>query len=302
MFFTVILPTYNRASLLPKAINSIVNQTFKDWELIVVDDGSTDFTNLVIKEYSSSGNIKYHYQDNMERSVARNTGISLSEGEWICFLDSDDYFLPTRLQDLHDYIISSKAGDLFYFTDICYESSDSFYISCYRQPARERILDYLATYTIGTPQVCIHKSLLRIEKFNPYLTTGEDFELWLRLSMLSVPTYIPHQPTIVATEHAERSVNSYKIDLGSKVLATLSICFNESHVGYLITKKIKNKKISSAYFKKFKFHLYRCERLKAFVWLSKAIILDFTSEQLRFRLNILLKLTHLPIEKIREAV
>ena len=72
-FFSIIIPTYNRAFILPETIKSIVNQTFTDWEVLIIDDGSKDNTKEVIEEISKKQNkIKYHYQINSERSVARN--------------------------------------------------------------------------------------------------------------------------------------------------------------------------------------------------------------------------------------
>ena len=88
MKFSIIIPTYNRAAFLPKAIESVLAQTYTDWELIVVDDGSTDNTREVVAQYNDE-RIIYIYQENAERSAARNNGISQAKGDFICFMDSD---------------------------------------------------------------------------------------------------------------------------------------------------------------------------------------------------------------------
>ena len=93
---SVIIPTYNRENLLPISVRSVLDQTYKDFELIVVDDGSTDHTHEVINSIKDS-RIHYIYQDHQERSIARNAGISASRGEFISFLDSDDEYLPNKL-------------------------------------------------------------------------------------------------------------------------------------------------------------------------------------------------------------
>lgn len=93
---SVIIPTYNCAKYLPQAIESVLNQTYKDYEIIIVDDGSTDNTKEIISVYQSK--IKYIYQDNAGVSKARNTGIQNSTGMYIAFLDADDRWLPFKLE------------------------------------------------------------------------------------------------------------------------------------------------------------------------------------------------------------
>ena len=93
IYFSIILPTYNRADFLPKTIESVISQSFTSWELIIIDDGSTDNTKILVEKYQKSQNqIRYIYQKNSERSAARNNGIKNSNGQWICFIDSDDMY------------------------------------------------------------------------------------------------------------------------------------------------------------------------------------------------------------------
>ena len=92
---SVIIPTYNRAKYISEAIDSVLRQTFKDCEIIIVDDGSGDTTKDILKRYN--GKIRYYYQDNLGVSAARNKGIKESKGEYIAFVDSDDLWLPNKL-------------------------------------------------------------------------------------------------------------------------------------------------------------------------------------------------------------
>jgi glycosyltransferase involved in cell wall biosynthesis len=95
---SVIIPTYNRALKLKEAIQSVLDQTYTDYEVIVVDDGSVDNTREVVNELKQrSDKLVYIYQENRGRSAARNYGISLAKGDYIAFLDSDDRFLPEKL-------------------------------------------------------------------------------------------------------------------------------------------------------------------------------------------------------------
>lgn len=95
-FFSIIIPTYNRAHTIRRPIDSILAQTFTHWELIIVDDGSTDETREIIESYNDQ-RIRYVWQENQKESAARNHGIKLSNGKYICFQDSDDEYLPNHL-------------------------------------------------------------------------------------------------------------------------------------------------------------------------------------------------------------
>ncbi len=86
--FSVIIPTYNRANFVTKAVNSVLRQSLKDYEIIVVDDGSTDTTTQALEQYGRT--ITVVYQANSGVSIARNAGIRMANGTWIAFLDSDD--------------------------------------------------------------------------------------------------------------------------------------------------------------------------------------------------------------------
>ena len=115
---TVILPTWNRAKWLETAIESVLKQTFQDFELIVVDDASTDSTAEIFNHYS--GKIStIIFEDNLGVSVARNAAISISDSEWIAFLDSDDFWHPEKLQKqinqtiferISQFILLMKSG------------------------------------------------------------------------------------------------------------------------------------------------------------------------------------------------
>lgn len=95
--FSVVVPTYNRASTLPRAVQSVLCQTFADFDLVIVDDGSTDETNAVIAQYDDD-RIHFLRQPNRGVSAARNAGAAAARGRWIVFLDSDDELLPHALE------------------------------------------------------------------------------------------------------------------------------------------------------------------------------------------------------------
>jgi glycosyltransferase involved in cell wall biosynthesis len=99
---SVVLPCYNRVDFLAKSVPSVLNQTYKDWELIVVDDGSSDGTATYTSEIKDS-RVHYIRQENAGVAAARNAGILASRGEWIALLDSDDYWMPGKLEAQLDF-------------------------------------------------------------------------------------------------------------------------------------------------------------------------------------------------------
>ena len=110
---SVILPTFNRAALLEQAIESVIAQTFTDWELIVVDDGSVDETFSIVDRYMKQhGNIRYMKHRNRKAPLSRNAGIQAAVGRDITFLDSDDYYRPEHLESRHRILESMTDVDL----------------------------------------------------------------------------------------------------------------------------------------------------------------------------------------------
>lgn len=97
-FVSVIIPCYNAANYIEETIQSVQQQTFSNWELLIIDDGSSDDSLLIIKPYLSDKRIQYHYQENKGVSTARNKGIDLSNGNYIAFLDADDVWLSSNLE------------------------------------------------------------------------------------------------------------------------------------------------------------------------------------------------------------
>lgn len=111
-FFTVVVCTYNRDKILPRALNSLTKQKFKDFEVIVVDDGSSDRTFSVVKEYRNLLNLRYIYQQNKGLSLARNVGGFSANGVYITFLDSDDEYKSHHLASRYKILSENQNIDL----------------------------------------------------------------------------------------------------------------------------------------------------------------------------------------------
>lgn len=112
-YFTIIIPSFNRAHIIIKSIQSVLEQSFEDFELIIVDDGSTDDTRELVKKYLFNKQIKYIYQNNAGVCAARNAGARLAEGNYLIFLDSDDIVENNWLYDFYAEI-ENKGADILY--------------------------------------------------------------------------------------------------------------------------------------------------------------------------------------------
>lgn len=121
---SIIVPVYNVKKYLPKCIDSVINQTYTDWELILINDGSKDNSGIICDEYASKDErIKVIHKNNEGVSIARNSGIELAKGEYICFIDSDDWIEPTYLSDFR---INEFKCD-FYFSGALYDTYGKVY-------------------------------------------------------------------------------------------------------------------------------------------------------------------------------
>jgi GalNAc5-diNAcBac-PP-undecaprenol beta-1,3-glucosyltransferase len=115
-FFSIIIPTYNRADLIGQTLDSVRQQVFTDFELLVVDDGSKDNTAEVVRPFLADPRFSYLPKENAERGAARNYGLARAKGEYVLFLDSDDLFHPNHLSTLHQAIHAEATPPNFLAT------------------------------------------------------------------------------------------------------------------------------------------------------------------------------------------
>jgi len=175
--FTIITPTYNRALLLQRTIISILAQSFQNWELIVVDDGSTDGTESVIKTYQNESRIVYIKKGNTGTADSRNVGASHAKGEYITFLDSDDEAMPNWLENINGFLKSDTgiacAGSVKMMSDGSTVEDYPYKINFYGEEKKVK-------FTCGS--LFIRRSLfLEIKGFDTEMPTGLLSELGYRL-------------------------------------------------------------------------------------------------------------------------
>lgn len=208
-YFSVIIPTYNREGSIAEAIQSVLDQTFKKFEVIVVDDGSTDNTNKIVSEMvERDARIRYHYQINQERSAARNKGISLAKGTYICFLDSDDLYLPKHLSNFHEKIVAQKHPKAVFLANPVYPSASGSlievppFITDTTDP-----MELVIKTSIPSQLTCIHTEILAKNKFDESIRIGEDQELWSRI-VKQYPLVKSDQYSVIIRDLGDRTINN----------------------------------------------------------------------------------------------
>ena len=182
-FVSVIIPVYNCADFLGQAIDSVLNQTFMDLEIIVVDDGSTDRTPEVSAQYSDQ--ITYIRQANGGNAAARNRGVVEARGRWLCFLDADDLWEPKKLErQLLDLLRHPEWMISFVRARKFFASGDSEPIPA--DPAESELWDKLAFYQpFGSSHsgMMLHASCLeQVGGFDDALRLSVDWDLFIRLA------------------------------------------------------------------------------------------------------------------------
>lgn len=188
--FSVIIPVYNKEKHLSKTIESVLYQSFKDFEIIIINDGATDSSEKIIKGYKDT-RIQYIKQKNQGVSVARNTGIKAASAKYIALLDADDTWGEDYLEKINALIDSYPKQHVF--ATVCrIESKGSFYNPSYSitklTPNKSYVLSYFTSSYINTiltsSSTVLDKNVFeKIGYYNPKLRTGEDTDLWIRLGI-----------------------------------------------------------------------------------------------------------------------
>jgi len=204
---TIIIPTFNRADFLKESIQSVLSQTFTDFELIVVDDGSTDHTAEVAREFPG-----IHYVScavNSGVSHARNLGIGLARGRYICFLDSDDLWVNSKLETQIRWMESHAECRLCYTDEIWIRKGVRVNpMNKHRKYSGDIFSRSLPRCIVSPSSVLMRASLFdEVGMFDEDLPVCEDYDLWLRIS-LKFPVHFIEEKLIVKRGGHEDQLSS----------------------------------------------------------------------------------------------
>ena len=262
MKVSVIIPTYNCAQYITEAVESVLNQTYKDFEIIVVDDGSTDNTKEVIKPYLNK--IKYIYQQNSGPSAARNRGIKEAKGEYIAFLDADDIWLAQKLELQIKFMEKEKEVGLIFSDMILFNEKgiikNSFLkeklffnkLSIKPLSSTEKVIydnvfnallqeNFIPTNTVIVKKECFNK----VGFFDKTLFSVEDRDMWLRIGLFYDIGFI-NFPLVLTRFHETNISANQELALKSR-LKVMKKFLNYSNLP-IKSKKIIKQTINKIYF------------------------------------------------------
>lgn len=199
-FFSVVIPAFNAEKFVLETLNSVVNQTFGNYEIIVVDDGSTDNTYRITKEFLDAENVNYRiikHEKNRGIGAARNTGIKNSKGKYIAFLDADDIWYKYKLQKVYEVLsknpnVNIACHDEYLVVDG--KIVDKLKCGPFVDNMYEKLL--FEGNCLSTSATVVEKDkLIEVGLFSEDLSFNgvEDYELWLRLAKLGCYFYFLHE-------------------------------------------------------------------------------------------------------------
>jgi glycosyltransferase involved in cell wall biosynthesis len=180
---SIVITCYNYGQFLIDAVESALGQTFTDFEIIVIDDGSTDNTPNVITKYSSDSRVHYVRQQNLGQPKAKNRGIAESGGEFVAFLDADDIWMPDKLERQMQ-LFSNPAVGVVYSRRHWIDPEGCIIDGNERTLRRGNVLDYIFVdnFVCFSSSVVRKRLLLEVGGFDESLPMGIDYDLWIRLA------------------------------------------------------------------------------------------------------------------------
>lgn len=189
---SIIMPAYNAEMFIKKSIDSVLHQTYQNWELLVVNDGSIDKTADIVRNYNKDKRIKLINQENKRLGAARNAGIRSAAGKWIAFLDADDLWDKNKLQQQMEVISCNRDVDVIYTNGYIFYGEDLTCLQAYPTKAGKFLgqdmykMQYQNNY-IPILSVIVAKSIVDqvgLQEENPLFHGCEDWDYWLRMGKL----------------------------------------------------------------------------------------------------------------------
>jgi len=190
---SIITPTFNRERTITLAVESVLAQSYKHWELLIIDDGSLDGTGDRLSSYLEDDRIQYHFQENQGQSIARNQGLQHARGAFVCFLDSDDLWTPGKLEQQVALMKAHPEVDILHGDEVMIDEQG-------RELSRENMRRYsgrIARQMLADNSVSINTVMVRREcfatmgGFSGRYGVADDYDIWLRFSARFRFLYVP---------------------------------------------------------------------------------------------------------------
>ena len=187
-YFSIVIPVYNKEKFVAKTLKSVLSQTFSDFEIIIVNDGSNDNSEAIIQTFQDD-RIQFYSKKNEGVAIARNFGIEKATADYICFLDADDYWFPNFLETMHQFI-AKLPEQMIFASAIEIETKNKVILAHYSIPKKSdfEIVNFFDASqkecVLWTSSICIHKDVFeKVGTFDTKIKHGEDTELWIRIGL-----------------------------------------------------------------------------------------------------------------------
>ena len=216
---SIVIPTYNRAHLIADTLDSLLAQSNPNFEVIIVDDGSTDNTASVVAPYLKHENFSYHPKENAERGAARNYGANLAKGTYVNFFDSDDLALANHVEEAFKTIEKYSQPEAFHLSFQWQDTEGNVFQKCsYEGKVNDKIIQHNILSCNG---VFVRTAIAKAHPFseNRTLSGSEDWELWLRLAKkydfvsngTITSTIINHDGRSVIVQNIDRVISRFEV-------------------------------------------------------------------------------------------
>lgn len=246
---SIIMPSYNTAKYIAESIKSVLAQTYTNWQLLIVDDCSTDNTHEIIKPFLKDKRISYEQNEkNCGAAVSRNKALKKAKGKWVAFLDSDDLWKPQKLEKQINFM--KKNGYAFTFTDYCVQLNGKWLPYVYTAPnviTRQKMYNYCYFSTITVMYDREKIGLVQIEN----LRKNNDYAMWLQIIEKSnayrlpecLSAYIKHENSVSSGSKLKLIKWHYLLfRVGLKKSAVSSMLLTINNLFHGVIKKIKYRK------------------------------------------------------------
>ncbi len=236
-FFSIVIPTFNRGDKISSAICSLLEQTYTNFEIIIVDDGSTDNTEEIVRGIKDD-RIRYFKKHNEERNIARNYGISKANGKYIGFLDSDDYYYPHHLQEAAAFIEDKNQPEVIHlgYEVKCEDGTVLYQKNNLTAHVNEQLIQ---ENPLSCNAIIIRSDIIRKHMFlhSKEAVIGEDYYLWLILAA-RYPIHCSKAITSVIVEHSKRSLKNINPD---KLIPSVEVIIKQLKEDDAFLKKYSDK-------------------------------------------------------------
>jgi glycosyltransferase involved in cell wall biosynthesis len=218
MKVSIIVCTYNRPKLLKNALQSIITQTYKNLEIIIIDDGSTTNTKKIVTQLKDK-RIKYYYKKNTGLFDSLNYGLKKVTGPYLCFCDDDDEFLPNKIEQQINFL-KSHSNAVGCFSDFIIKQNKKNNIISLKNKKNNFIFHYISESFLPNNSIMLVTKAIKKIKFNITFSIGSDYDFLLQIAQKGEILYCPGEPVAIYTRHTNNMTNIQTIDF-SVLISTI---------------------------------------------------------------------------------